>query len=110
MSVITNINYAHAKNFKSINHIALAKSEIINNTRTNGFVVLNADDHFFKFHKNLALKKNLSVVSFGIKNQHTDIKLISINKAGKKINLKPCSSNFLYILISFIKVPEFSQL
>tara|TARA_Y100000816_G_scaffold241156_1_gene187906 strand:- start:1757 stop:4600 length:2844 start_codon:yes stop_codon:yes gene_type:complete len=87
VSVITNINYAHAKNFKSINHIALAKSEIINNTRTNGFVVLNADDHFFKFHRNLALKKNLSVVSFGIKNQRADIKQISINKEGKKFKL-----------------------
>jgi len=76
-----------AKNFKSINHIALAKSEIIYNTRTNGFVVLNADDHFFKFHRNLALKKNLSVVSFGIKNQRADIKQISINKEGKKFKL-----------------------
>ncbi len=87
VSVITNVNYAHAKNFKSINQIALAKSEIINNTRTNGFVVLNADDTFFKFHKNLALKKNLSVVSFGIKNQKADIKLISIKRTDKKFNL-----------------------
>ena len=29
VSVITNINYAHAKNFKNIKSIALAKSEII---------------------------------------------------------------------------------
>ena len=87
VSVITNINYAHAKNFKSINHIALAKSEIINNTRANGFVVLNADDNFFKFHKNLAHKKHLSVVSFGIKNQKADIKLINTKRVGKKFNL-----------------------
>ena len=33
VSVITNINYAHAKNFKNIKQIALAKSEIINNTK-----------------------------------------------------------------------------
>ena len=33
VGVITNINYAHAKNFKSIKQIALAKSEIIKNTR-----------------------------------------------------------------------------
>ena len=32
VSVITNVNYAHAKNFKNIKQIALAKSEIINNT------------------------------------------------------------------------------
>ena len=30
VSVITNINYAHAKNFKNLRQIALAKSEIIN--------------------------------------------------------------------------------
>ena len=90
VSVITNINYAHAKNFKNINHIALAKSEIINNTKTNGFVVLNADDNFFKFHKKLAHKKNLQVISFGIDNQKADIKLINIKREGKKfkVNIK----------------------
>ncbi len=87
VSVITNINYAHIKNFKDINQIALAKSEIINNTRKNGYVVLNADDNFFKFHKNLAHMRNLQVVSFGIKNQKANIKLISINKKSKKFKL-----------------------
>ena len=57
VSVITNINYAHAKNFNNIKQIALAKSEIINNTKPNGFIVLNADDSFFKFHKKIAIKK-----------------------------------------------------
>ena len=47
VSVITNINYAHAKNFKNLKQIALAKSEIIHNTKDNGFIVLNADDNFF---------------------------------------------------------------
>ncbi len=87
VSVITNINYAHAKNFKNINQIALAKSEIINNTRANGFIILNADDNFYKFHKNLADKRNLQVISFGIKSQKADIKLISINKENKKFKL-----------------------
>ena len=57
VSVITNINYAHAKNFENIKGIALAKSEIIHNTQANGHVILNADDRFFKFHENIALKK-----------------------------------------------------
>ncbi|MDC0943571.1 Mur ligase family protein, partial [Candidatus Pelagibacter sp.] len=65
VGVITNINYAHAKNFKNIKQIALAKSEIINNIRPNGFVVLNADDSFFELHKKIAYKKNLKVISFG---------------------------------------------
>ena len=36
VSVITNINFAHAKNFKNIKHIAIAKSEIIQNTKPGG--------------------------------------------------------------------------
>ena len=60
ISVITNVNYAHAKNFKNIKQIALAKSEIINNTRTKGYVVLNSDDAFFKFHKKMSIKINVS--------------------------------------------------
>ena len=85
VGVITNINYAHAKNFKNIKQIALAKSEIINNIRPNGFVVLNADDNFFELHKKIAHKKNLKVISFGIKNQKANIKLIDIKRFGKKI-------------------------
>ena len=68
VSVITNVNYAHAKNFKNIKQIALAKSEIINNTKSGGFVVLNADDKFFNLHKKIAFKNNLKIISFGIKN------------------------------------------
>ena len=82
VSVITNINYAHAKNFKSIKHIAVAKSEIIQNTKSNGYVVLNADDKFYKLHKKIALKNNLRLLSFGIKNQKSDIKLSNIKKNG----------------------------
>ena len=46
VSVITNISYARTRNFKNIKSIALAKSEIIENTKPNGFIVLNADDNF----------------------------------------------------------------
>ncbi len=67
ISVITNINYAHAKNFKNIKDIALAKSEIISNTKPNGFVILNADDNFFKLHQEIATKNNINTISFGIK-------------------------------------------
>jgi murE/murF fusion protein len=84
VSVITNINYAHAKNFKNLRQIALAKSEIINNTKVNGFIVLNSDDNFFTLHRNIANKRNLKIVSFGIDNQNANIKLISIKKISNK--------------------------
>ena len=88
VSVITNINYAHAKNFKNIKEIALAKSEIIHNTKTNGYVVLNADDDFFKFHKKVAFKNKIKVISFGIKDLKSNVKFIRILREGK--NFKIC--------------------
>ena len=84
VSVITNISYAHAKNFRDIKQIALAKSEIIKNTKDNGFIILNADDNFFWLHKKLAIKKNLKILSFGIKNNDSNIKLLNIKKETNK--------------------------
>ena len=83
VSVITNVNYAHIKNFKNIKQIALAKSEIIYNTRSNGHVILNADDNFFKLHNAIAKKRKLKVISFGIKNNKANIKFINIKKASR---------------------------
>ena len=84
VSLITNINYAHAKNFKNIKQIALAKSEIINNTKINGVVVLNADDNFYILHKRIAKKRKLRILSFSIDNQNANIKLVSIKKITNK--------------------------
>ena len=86
VGVITNINYAHAKNFRNIKQIALAKSEIINNIRPNGFVILNSDDNFFKLHRRISLKKKLKVISFGIK-KVANIKLDKIKPLGKKFEI-----------------------
>jgi murE/murF fusion protein len=93
VGVITNINYAHAKNFKNIKQIALAKSEIINNIRPNGFIVLNADDSFFNLHYKIAKKKNIKVISFGIKNHKADIKLINIKPFNKKFRISISLNN-----------------
>ena len=101
VSVITNINYAHAKNFKNIKQIALAKSEIIYNTKTNGYVVLNADDSFFKLHQKIALKNNIKVISFGVKSQKSDVKFININRVGKNFEVYIKVKNLKkYFLIS----------
>jgi murE/murF fusion protein len=94
VSVITNISYAHAKNFRNLKQIALAKSEIINNTKDNGFIVLNADDNFFSLHKKLAIKKNLNIISFGIKNKNSNIKLLDIKKVANKYKATIKVNNF----------------
>ncbi|MDC3257591.1 UDP-N-acetylmuramoyl-L-alanyl-D-glutamate--2,6-diaminopimelate ligase [Candidatus Pelagibacter sp.] len=99
VSVITNVNYAHAKNFKNLKQIALAKSEIINNTKDNGFIILNADDNFFTLHKKIAEQKNIKILSFGIKSKKSNVKLTSIQKIGKKfkanIKINNLKTNFL---------------
>ena len=86
IGIITNISYAHAKNFKNIKQIAMAKSELINNINQNGFVVLNADDEFFYFHKKIATRKKLNVLSFGMKKK-ADIKFIKIIKYKNKFKI-----------------------
>ena len=49
IGVITNISYAHIKNFKNLWGVAQAKSEIINNIAKDGYIILNVDDNFFSF-------------------------------------------------------------
>jgi MurE/MurF fusion protein len=80
VGVITNVSYAHAKNFKNIKQIALAKSEIINNIKNGGSLVLNADDKFYNLHKKIALKKQLKIYSFSLKKKNTEVNLSSIIK------------------------------
>ena len=94
VSVITNINYAHIKNFKNIKQIALAKSEIIYNTRSNGYVILNADDNFFKLHNAIAKKRKLKVISFGIRNNKANIKFINIKKTSRNFIISIKLNNF----------------
>ncbi len=101
VGVITNINYAHAKNFKNIKQIALAKSEIINNIKSNGSIILNADDKFFKLHKQISQKKNLKLISFGIKSKRADIKLMDIKSFRKNFKIKIRFMNKIkYFIIS----------
>ena len=76
LGIITNISYAHSKNFENIKQIAAAKAEIINNIKKNGTIVLNKDDIFFDYHKRLEKKKKLKVISFSIKNKSSMTKLI----------------------------------
>ena len=82
IGVITNISYAHAKNFNTLFDIAQAKSEIINNIKSGGTIVLNKDDRFFNFFYNLATKKKLKIISFG-KNKNSNISLLNIKKHKK---------------------------
>ncbi|MDB9935326.1 bifunctional UDP-N-acetylmuramoyl-L-alanyl-D-glutamate--2,6-diaminopimelate ligase MurE/UDP-N-acetylmuramoyl-tripeptide--D-alanyl-D-alanine ligase MurF [Candidatus Pelagibacter sp.] len=87
VGVITNISYAHIKNFKNIHQLALAKSEIINNIKKNGFLVLNQDDKFYNLHKKIAKKKNINIFAFSLKNESADIFLKKIVKEKSKYKI-----------------------
>ena len=80
VGVITNISYAHAKNFNSLFDIAKAKSEIIKNIKKNGTLVLNKDNKFYNFFSKLAIKNKLEIVSFG-KDKSSDVRLLKIKKS-----------------------------
>ena len=84
VGVITNISYAHVRNFKNLKQIAFAKSEIMNNIVSGGSIVLNADDRFYKFHRKIALRKKLKVYSFSVFKKNTTVNLISIKKEKTK--------------------------
>tara|TARA_B100000579_G_scaffold58262_1_gene41817 strand:+ start:2892 stop:5735 length:2844 start_codon:yes stop_codon:yes gene_type:complete len=87
IGIITNISYAHSKNFKNLFGIAKAKSEIIDNIIENGSIVLNADDKFYNYFRTKAFNKNLKVISFS-KNKKSNIKLEKIDKLKNKSILK----------------------
>ena len=87
IGVITNISYAHIKNFKNINGIASAKGEIINNITKNGHIVLNRDDKFFNFHEKLAKKRKLNIHSFSLKNKKANVFLKRILKSNNRYKL-----------------------
>jgi MurE/MurF fusion protein len=87
VGVITNVSYAHIKNFKNINQIALAKSEIIKNIKKEGYLILNRDDKFYNFHKKIGLKRNLKILCFSLKNNNATVNLDSISKKKNKYKI-----------------------
>jgi len=87
VGVITNISYAHIKNFENINQIAKAKSEIIKNIKVGGYLILNKDDKFYNFFEKIGLKRNLKILSFSLKNKNATTNLVSISKEKSKYKI-----------------------
>ena len=79
IAIITNISYAHIKNFKNLKEIAKAKAEIINNIVDHGCIVLNKDDKFFNFLKKIAKRRNIEILTFS-KKLSADVQLLKIKK------------------------------
>ncbi len=75
VAVINNVGPAHLEGFGSLEGIARAKGELIENLAENGVAVLNREDAFFDFWTKLA--DGHEVVSFGI-HQQADVRADNI--------------------------------
>ena len=109
LGVITNITYAHAKNFNDIEGIAKAKAEIIYNIKKNGCLITNRDDNFYSFFRNISKKLKLNICSFSMKNKNADVFLQKIIKKNNyfilkiKVESKVLDFKVLYVYNNFIK-------
>ncbi|PIF02937.1 MAG: hypothetical protein CR990_00290 [Desulfococcus sp.] len=65
IAVITNIGPAHIGGLGSLEAIAAAKAELLEETPSGGLAVLNRDDPYFGFLAGRAVKAGLRVVSVG---------------------------------------------
>ena len=99
IGVITNIGVAHLENFKNIKGIAKAKSEIIDNIKKKGTIILNRDDKFFNYLAKRAKLNELKIVSYG-QNRKSDIYPIKIykNEYLTKMKVKVKDENLNLIL------------
>ena len=66
IAVITNIGSAHLEGFGSIENTAKAKGEIFNGLAKSGTAIINANDTYFEYFKEITSDYN--VLSFGLKN------------------------------------------
>ena len=108
IGVITNIGEAHIENFDNLNGIAKAKSEIIDNIKNSGFLILNKDDKYFNYFSKIAKKKGIKVLSFGVikkadaylmeNKTYKNYNLLKLKVLNNKIFLKVKEVNSLTIL------------
>ena len=67
IAVITNIGSAHLEGFGSIENTAKAKGEIFQGLSKSGTAIINSDDQFFDYFKDITSQYN--TLSFGFKNE-----------------------------------------
>ena len=88
LGLITNISYAHIKNFKNLDEIAKAKGEIINNIFPSGVMIVNKDDKYCNFFLSKAKKRNLNIITFSKKNKLADVVYLGEKKNKNKFLCK----------------------
>ena len=99
LGLITNISYAHIKNFENLNQIARAKGEIINNITFNGTMIVNMDDKYYRYFIDKSKKRDLKYFTFSKNNHGADITFLNKSKYKNmslfKIKIKGTIKSFL---------------
>ena len=96
LAIITNIAEAHIENFKNLKGIAKAKSEIIDNVKRDGTIILNRDDKFFSYLSKKAKYNKLKIISYG-KSKNSDVHLVKTNimRDEKELTVKVLSKKYI---------------
>ena len=99
IGLITNISYAHIKNFTNLNQIAKAKGELINNIIHNGTMTLNMDDKYYKYFSEKTVNCGLKKLTFSKSNHRADVVFLSQKKIKNnylfKFKIKGIIKNFI---------------
>ncbi len=99
IGLITNISFAHIKNFTNLNQIAKAKGELINNIIHNGTMVINMDDKYYKYFLEKTINCGINKLTFSKKNHSADITFLSKKKLKNnylfKIKIKGVIKKFI---------------
>ncbi len=118
VGIITNIGEAHLENFRNIQGIAKAKSEMIENIKAGGTIILNRDDKFFHYLFRRAKSFKLKTFTYG-KHKNSDVQLkkvlkkrnyfkiyININNQTINFEIKDLNSYNVLATIALLKVQK----
>ncbi len=75
IALITNAGPAHLEGFGSVDGVAKAKGELIESLPEAGIALLNADDRFFSYWKEVAASRR--IVTFG-RHESSQVRLLSV--------------------------------
>ena len=109
LGLITNISYAHIENFKNLNQIAQAKSEIIKNIVPGGTIIINRDDKFYSYFLKKAKNKKLKIISFSKLHKNANIVFLSIKKYKNKYSIKFKINNIIKTFIIFKNLTNYIE-
>ena len=85
VAMITNIGMSHIERLGSQENIYKAKSELFQNTKPDGVVILNGDDHILMAHRAEIAQK---VITVGVKNQNADLVAKDIVSDTKSVSFR----------------------